>query len=277
MNLYISCDMEGTAGVCSWDQVNPSNTHEYPLYRSYMNREVRAAIDGARAGGATDILLNDSHWDMRNLDFDALPDDVRVISGSRKPLSMVQGGLTRYDAAFFTGYHGKNGEPGSVLAHTYTSDTLYNVLINGVACSEALMNAALLGEYGTPLVLVTGDRTIVNEVTKQMPWVTGVVVKDSIGYNAANSLTPAAACAAIADGAREAMRSVAKAKPFRFEPPIELTLETTRVENADFMELLPGFERIGGRTVRFNAPDYLTAFRAFVAAFRIGGAANATA
>lgn len=274
MKLYVSCDMEGIAGVCTWAQVDPSNTHEYPLYRQYMTREVCAAVEGAREAGATDVTINDSHYDMRNLVLDELPSDVRVISGSRKPFSMVQGGEGRFDAAFFTGYHGKIGEANSVLAHTYTDATIYNVLVNGVPCSEALMNAALLGEYGTPLVLVTGDRAIVNEVKTQMPWVVGVEVKESIGYFAANSLTPNAACAAIREGAREAMRVVERAKPFRFEPPIDLTIETTRVENADFMELLPGFERIGGRAVRFNAPDYPTAFRAFVAAFRIGGAAN---
>jgi D-amino peptidase len=266
--------MEGIAGVCSWAQVDPSNQHEYPMYRRYMTREVRAAIDGAREAGASDVLVNDSHWDMRNLIFDELPEDVRVISGARKPLSMVQGGDTRYDAAFFTGYHGKIGEVGSVLAHTYTDATLYNVVVNGIACSEALLNAAMLGEYGTPVVLITGDRAIVEDTKRHLPWITGVVVKDSIGYYAANSLTPVAACAAIRDGAREAMKSLGNAKPFRFEPPIDLSIEAAKVENADFMELLPGFERIGGRTVRFRAPDYPTAFRAFIAAFRIGGAAN---
>ena len=277
MKLYVSCDMEGIAGVCSWAQVDPSNQHEYPIYRRYMTREVRAAIDGAREAGATDVLVNDSHWDMRNLIFDELPDDIRVISGARKPFSMVQGGDTRFDAAFFTGYHGKIGEGGSVLSHTYTDATLYNVVVNGVECSEALLNAALLGEYGTPVVLITGDRTIVEATKTQMPWITGVVVKDSIGYFAANTMTPLAATAAIRDGARDAMKSIPSAKPFRFEPPIDLTIETAKVENADFIELLPGFDRIGGRAVRFNAPDYPTAFRAFVAAFRIGGAANAPA
>jgi D-amino peptidase len=242
-----------------------------------MTREVHAAIDGARAGGATEILVNDSHWDMRNLLFDELPDDIRVLSGSRKPFSMVQGGDGRFDAAFFTGYHARIGEAGSVLAHTYTDATLYNVHVNGIACSEALLNAALLGEYGTPVVLVTGDRTSVEATKRHLPWITGVAVKESIGYFAANSMTPAAACYAIRDAAREAMSRVSAAKPFTFEPPIDLTLETAKVENADFMELLPGFERIGGRAVRYVAPDYPSAFRAFVAAFRLGGAANVPA
>ena len=274
MKVYISADMEGTAGVCAWAQVDPSNAHEYPVYQRYMTREVRAAIEGARAAGGREFLVNDSHWDMRNLLWDELPDDVRVISGARKPFSMAQGAAQRFDAAFFTGYHARIGEADAVLAHTYSDATLYDVRVNGTPCTEALLNAAILGLYGTPVVLVTGDRATVESVTGALPWVVGVTVKDAIGYFSANTLTPRAACAAIADGAREALAALPRAKPFTFTPPIELVIETTKTEQADFMELLPRVERIGGRAVRFRDDDYLTVFRAFLAAMRIGGAAN---
>jgi D-amino peptidase len=274
MKIYVSADMEGTAGVCSWMQVDPSNTHEYPVYRRYMTREVHAAIDGARDAGASEFLINDSHWNMRNLLWDELPDDVRMISGARKPLSMAEGAQQRFDAAFFTGYHAAIGEPNAVLSHTYSNETLYDVRINGTPCSEALLNAAFLGLYGTPVVLVTGDRTTVASVQAALPWVTGVIVKDAIGYFGANSLTPVAACAAIRDGARDAIAALGRAKPFTFAPPIELVIETVKTEQADFIELLPRFERVGGRTVRFRHNDYLIVFRAFLAAMRLGGAAN---
>lgn len=273
MRLYISADMEGTAGVCSWAQVDPSNPHEYPVYRRYMTREVAAAITGARESQPCDVTVNDSHWDMRNLMWDELPTDVRVISG-RKPLSMAQGAAERFDAAFFTGYHSAVGVADSVLAHTYSNEVFYNVYVNGTACTEALLNAALLGAYGTPVALITGDRAIVEATLVEMPWATGVIVKESIGYFAANSLTPQAAYDAIQAGAREAMAGVAKAKPFTFQPPIELVIETAGVQHADFIELLPRFERTGGRTVRFVSDDYETAFRAFIVAMRLGGAAN---
>lgn len=274
MRLYVSADMEGTAGVCSWAQVDPANLHEYPLYRRYMTREVAAAIAGARSVEPCEVLVNDSHWDMRNLLWDELPADVRVISGARKPLSMSEGAQDRYDAAFFTGYHGRIGDAASVLAHTYSNETIYNVFVNGRACSEALLNAALLGLYGTPLVLITGDRTTVESVCEEMPWVTGVIVKDAVGYYAANSLTPSAACDAIAVAAREAIARRAEARVFTFEPPFELRIDTVGVEHADFIELLPHFERTGGRSVRFVANDYRSTFHAFLVAMRIASAAN---
>jgi D-amino peptidase len=274
MRIYISADMEGTAGVVSWAQVDPSNTHEYPVYRRYMTREVAAAIEGARVSGGREFLVNDSHWDMRNLLWDELPEDVRMISGARKPLSMAQGAQQRFDAAFFTGYHAKIGEANAVLSHTYSDATLYDVRVNGTPCTEALLNAALLGLYGTPVVLVTGDRTTIESVAKTLPWIVGVVVKDAIGYYSANTLTPATACAAIREGAREALVTLSHAKPFTFDAPIELIIETVKTEQADFMELLPQVERIGGRAIRFRHNDYLTVFRAFLAAMRLGGAAN---
>ena len=106
---------------------------------------------------------------------------------------------------------------------------------------------------------------------------TGVVVKDGIGHYATNSLTPKAAQAAIRDAAAHAVRNASSAKPFTFDRPLTLEIDTTRVEQADFIELMPGYQRIAGRTVRFEANDYPSIFRAFTAAFRLGGAANARA
>lgn len=277
MRLYISCDMEGTAGICSWMQCDPSNRHEYPIYRRYMSQEVRAAVDGARTAGAADIVINDSHWDMRNLLWDELPADVRVISGGRKPFSMAEGLGAGFDGAFFTGYHARVGEANSVLAHTYTADSLYNVRINGVLCSEALLNAAMAGMYGIPLLLVSGDRVVVEHVKEHMPWVEGVIVKESIGHYAADSITPRAAQAALREGAARAIRNANAAKPFTFNGPITMEIDTTRVEQADFIELMPGFRRIDGRTLRFEHDDYHQIFRAFVCAFRLGGAASVVA
>jgi len=277
MRLYISCDMEGTAGVCSWVQCDPQGA-EYPIYRRYMSLEVRAAIDGAREAGATECVINDSHWNMRNLLWDELPADVRVISGSRKPYSMTQGMDGGFDGIFFTGYHAAAGVRDGVLAHTYSSETIYEVRVNGVACSEALLNAALAGAQGIPLLLISGDRAIVDHVRGYMPWVTGVTVKDGIGHYSAQSLTPQAAQQAIREGARRAVATAREAEPFTFAPPYSLEIDTTRAEQADFIELMPGFQRVSGRTVRYDgSQDFHAVFRAFVAAMRLGGAATAPA
>lgn len=277
MRLYISCDMEGTAGISSWKQCDPQDAYEYPVFRRYMTREVAAAIEGAREAGVRDVVVNDSHWSMRNLLFDELPRDagVRVVSGAPKPWSMMQGLRTGVDAAFFTGYHAKAGDA-ATLSHTF-SESIYSVAVNGTRCSEALLNAALAGTFGVPVVLVTGDSAIVDEVTQAMPWAVGVAVKEPIGFSAVNSLTPQAACEAIRDGAREAIGRIANARPFLFEAPYELAIETAGVEHADFIELLPGFERRGGRALRFTSKEYPELLQAFIAATRIAAAADSIA
>jgi D-amino peptidase len=275
MKLYLSADMEGTAAVASWTQVDPTNTTEYPYYRRLMSREVRAAIDGARSAGVDDVLVNDSHSSMRNVLWDELPADVRMIYGNRKPFSMTEGIDSSFIGAFFTGYHAGVGEQNGVLDHTYTSETLYNTRVNGVRCNEAILNAAVLGTHGVPVLLVTGDRVAIEQTQATLPWIVGVVVKESIGRYATNSVSPERACELIRSAAATAIGGRSGAQPFVFTPPIALELDFVYTHNADVAELIPGFERTGGRSVRFVHDDFRTVFKAYNAAFRLAATANA--
>lgn len=274
MKLYISSDMEGVAGVCAWEQVDARTPHpDYTIYRGYYTHEVSSAIAGARAGGAAEVVVNDSHGPMRNLLLDELPDNVRVIFGNRKPFSMVQDADAGFDGAFFVGYHGAAGDADAVLCHTYTPSVIYDVRVNDLRCSEATLNAGLLGYFGVPLLLVTGDGATVDGVQAQMPWVRGVVVKESIGSCAAASMTPAAARRAIARGAEEAVRNAGNAKLLRFDPPIALDVQLVNTAQANLVASIPGFERTGSRSVRFVHDAYPVVFKAFVASWRLGGRA----
>ncbi len=274
MKLYVSGDMEGVAGVCAWEQVDARTPHpEYATFRRYYTREIAAAIEGARAGGAGDVLVNDSHGPMRNLLIDDLARDVRIVFGNRKPFSMVQDADGGYGGAFFVGYHAGAGEADAVLCHTYTPTVVYEVALNGIRCSEATINAGLLGHYGVPVLLVTGDGTTVRGVRDQMPWVRGVVVKESIGNFAANSMVPEAACRAIRREAEAAVRNAADAKPFRFDPPLTLDVSLVTTAQAHLIATIPGFERTGARSVRFTHDDYPVVFKAFVATWRLGALA----
>ncbi len=210
---------------------------------------------------------------MRNLLLDELPPDVRVIFGSRKPFSMVQDADGGFGGAFFIGYHGGAGEADAVLCHTYTPSVIYEVRLNGVPCSEATINAGLLGEYGVPLLFVTGDRRTVEGIQAQMPWVRGVVVKDSIGNFAAASMLPGEARCAIRDGAASAIRDAGQAKPYRFDPPIALDVQLVTAAQAHLVATIPGFERTGSRRVRFVHDSFPVVFKAFVATWRLGAMA----
>ena len=274
MRLYVSSDMEGIAGVCSWQQVDARTPHpDYAIFRRFYTQEVASAIAGARAAGATEVLVNDSHGPMRNLLLDELPADVRVISGNRKPFSMVQHADGDFDGAFFVGYHGAAGDANAVLCHTYSPSVIYDVSLNGMRCSEATLNAALLGYFGAPLLMATGDRSTVEGIQTQMPWVRGVVVKESIGNFAASSMVPAAAQRAIRREAEAAVRNASAAKPFRVESPVALDVRFVSAAQAHLVATLPGFERTGSREVRFVHDEYPVVFKAFVASWRLGGQA----
>lgn len=275
MRIYISCDMEGIAGVSVWRQCDYTNTSEYPVFRRYMTAEVAAAAEGAREGGADEVVINDSHGSMVNLILDELPEYVRVITGSRKTGSMTQGLTSDFDGAIFTGYHAKAGHQDGVLAHTFNGAAIFEIRINGTPCSEGLANAALAGAFGVPLIMLTGDAAIVGEIGRQMPWVTGVAVKEGIGKLASVSMTPAAAQRAIRAAATKAVRNASACKPFRFSAPYELEVATTQVEHTDFIEMLPGAERIDGRTTRFVSDDFLHIYRTIVLSYRLAGAASA--
>lgn len=269
--------MEGTAGVSIWRQCDFTNTTEYPIFRRYMSQEVAAVIEGARSSGGSEFIVNDSHGSMVNLLWDELPADVRVISGSRKPKSMTEGLAAGFAGAIFTGYHAKAGDIDGVLAHTYNGSTIFDVTINGISCSEALVNAAMAGCYGVPVIMASGDQVLIDELRRQLPWVTGVAVKRGIGKLSTDSLSPQAAQQALREAAATAVRNASRAKPFTFESPITMDVTTTQVEQADFIAGVPGIERVNGRTVRYCHDSYFAIFQMLVTAYRLAAAAAAVA
>ena len=265
--------MEGVAGITAEEQTNPIGQPEYAHSCKLMTGEVRAACEGALAAGADEILVNDSHWNMRNIIHEDLPPSVRLIRGSLKPLSMNEGLDPSFDAAAFVGYHAPVGTADAILDHTYTGETLYDVRINGQHCSEARINAAVAGCFGVAVVFLSGDQNACADARSFLPWAETVEVKRAIGRYAAASLSPEAARASIKAGIERALREAKRrgAKPYIFEKPVTLELKFTSTAKADVASLVPGSERADGRTLRFTHDDFLTVFRAFRAMMLLGG------
>ena len=258
MKVYISCDMEGVSGVVAGPQTRMGEK-EYERARKLMTAEVNAAIKGAIAGGATEIVVNDSHGSMRNILIEELNPAAQLITGSPKPLSMMQGIDETFDAAFFVGYHAQAGTAYSVLDHTY-SGIVYQVSLNGRPLGETGLNAALAGCFGVPVVLLTGDRDLVREGKALLgEALEGVAVKESYGRYAAKCLPPGEACARIRAAAQRAVR--ATLPPFVVEPPITLTVDFTSSAHADMAELIPDSRRMGGRQMQYSHADYLTVYK----------------
>src|SRR3954451_2061246 len=120
MRVFISVDMEGVAGVATFDQIIRGGSG-YPRTQELMTAEANAAIRGAFAGGATEVLVNDSHGTMDNLLHDRLEERARRLFGAPRPSCMVQGISAADSLAVFVAYHAAAGSPG-VLAHTFSSN-----------------------------------------------------------------------------------------------------------------------------------------------------------
>src|SRR5512143_1801552 len=188
MRVYLSIDMEGIAGVVHEDQTNPVDPRcasEYARFRRLMTLEANAAIEGALAGGATRVLVNDSHWTMRNLLAEELHPGAELLSGGPKTWSMMEGIDRGWDLAALVGYHARAGTARAILDHTYT-DRILDVRLNGVSVGEIGINAALAGAFGVPVVLVSGDAATAAEARALLgDSVRTVVVKEAVSRDSA--------------------------------------------------------------------------------------------
>jgi len=268
VKVFISFDMEGVAGIVDWDQCRAPG-RPYEEGRRLLLGEVNAAIDGALAAGATEIVCNDSHGAMNNLDPELLHGQARYVSGRHKPLYMMQGLDASADVVFMVGYHGSISGESSVLSHSYNPSVISDVTLNGSRVGESGINALVALAHRVPIGLITGDQHTAAEADPFLATAERVVVKESFTRFGADNLHPEAARALITDGARRAVERTPGLAP----PPIRLpaTLEVN-LQTADMAEVaswVRGVERTGTRTVTIGGQalggEPLAMFRSFVA------------
>jgi D-amino peptidase len=167
VDVLISVDLEGVAGIATRQQTNPAG-RDYPIARALMTAEANAAVAGAFDGGATSVVVNDSHGPMDNLLGEQLDPRADYVIGDPKPLDMVQEVTPQTGVVFLVGYHAGAADPGGVLAHTY-SGVFADVRLNGRSISEAELNALMTADAGVPVGLVTGDDVICGVAEKAFP------------------------------------------------------------------------------------------------------------
>jgi len=259
LKVFISVDMEGVSGVVSNDQTAAGGP-DYNRFRRIMTEETNAAIDGAIAAGATEVVVNDSHGSMRNLQIEELHAPAELISSSIKPMGMMQGIDASFDAVIFVGYHAKAGSAVGVLAHTGTG-TIADVRINGHSVGEAGMNTLAAGALGVPVVMITGDQAAIAQARELAPKIEGVQVKEAIGTTAARSLRPAEAAARIRAAAERALKRRTEFQPVRPTTPTTFEVAFTQTVLADVAEQIPTVKRVDARTVNYSTPDYLQGYR----------------
>jgi D-amino peptidase len=263
MDVFISVDMEGIAGITTMRQIL-RGTDDYPRSRQLMTDEANAAVLGALEGGATRVVVSDSHGDMGNLLPDRLDKRAELVAGTPKlPWSMLTGIGPDFACALFVGYHAGAGTEAAVMDHTYTG-FFFDVRLNGESWNETHLNAALCGSFGVPVGLVTGDDKCC-EQAKRLKGVRTVAVKQGIGRHVAVSLSPPAAHERIKRAALETVRGASDLLVFKPKPPFQLEVDMVNTSCTELAALAPDTERTGPRTVRYEGADIRETMRCLLA------------
>jgi D-amino peptidase len=265
VKIFISFDMEGVAGIVDWSQCTAPG-QPYEEGRALLLGEVNAAIDGALAGGATQIVCNDSHGRMNNLNPAQLHGRATYIAGRHKPLYMMEGMDASVDAVFFVGYHGSISGESSVLSHTYNPSVVSKVELNGTECGESGINALVAVGCRAPVALITGDQQTITEGDPFFKEAERVVVKESITRFSASQLHPLDAREKIAAAAEAAVRrAAAGAIPVPgITLPARLDVHVQTADMAEVAAWVKGVARTGTRTIRVEGHDPVAVFRSFV-------------
>jgi D-amino peptidase len=254
LKVYISADMEGVSGVSTWKVQAQSGGREFEKFARLMTLEVNAAIAGAFDAGATDVLVSDSHGDAQNIDVELLDKRARLVRAWPRPLSMMQGIDETIGAVVFIGYHAGEDAPTAILSHTMLGDG-FKIKLNGKLVPEGGFNAAIAGDFGVPVVFLSGDQTAGEELKRLIGPIETVAVKQAIGFHAATMLHPEEAQRLIREGVKRGIDRRASLAPYNVDHPVELELTLTETVNAELASYLPGVKRMSGNTVLFTATD----------------------
>ena len=269
--VFISVDMEGIWGVVQGSQTSSSGA-DYGVARKWMVEDVNAVIAGLFEAGASEVVVNDSHGNMRNIVADDLDPRAGLISGSPKPLSMMQGIDATFDACIFVGYHARAGTAEAILDHTYSGATIRSIKVNGREMPELGLNAAIAGYYNVPVIMLTGDTiTCVQAKAILGDEIVTVAVKEAVGRYAAVNLPLAEARKRLKEGAKEALLKKERFALFKPNSPYNFELDFNTSAQAEMPMLVPNVKKTGARSVELSATDFIEGFKMMRALIALAG------
>lgn len=271
MRVLVSADMEGATGVTWPEDVRPG-APQWERCRRLFTGDVNAVVTGYFDGGVEDVLVNEAHASMRNLLLEELDPRARLLAGRHKPLGMMEGVQDGVELVAFVGYHAGAGEEG-VLSHTVLASEITGVWLNGEPASEGRMNAALAGELGARVVLVSGDDRACADADTYAPAARKVAVKQAVDRYSAILLPPRRTAAMLREAAAASVEAGGSDGPVA-TPPYSYEIEFLGTSSAAAATAIPGVEQVGPRRVRFTLDRMRDAYRCFRALAVLGWAAR---
>jgi D-amino peptidase len=252
--ILMITDAEGVAGVCRQDQTDPCN----PELKQLLTGELNAAVEGFLAGGADEVLVWDGHDGSQTLSVLTIHPKARLLMGSPAPSGLLE---RKFAGLAFVGQHARANRKGGVMAHSFSSLGIQNMLMNGNPVGEIEVWTAMAGHFGTPVIFLSGDGAAAEDLKSIVPGAETVVVKEGLSYYTCISMSAPAAREAIRAGAARAMQKLEDVKPYRVGNPVALRIEfSTRSTLPLHAGLAPGSEVIDARTIEFRGKDVLEAW-----------------
>ena len=255
---FISVDMEGIGGIGTPAMTSPTGK-DYALGRKLMTDEVNTVVGAILQRGPADILVNDSHGDMQNLNNADLDPRVMYIQGAVKPFGMVEGLDSTYAAAIFLGYHSRAGTPNGFIAHTGTG-AVKGLWLNDTEVGEGELNAAYAGSIGVPVIMAAGDSAFVEQFTRTVH-AEAVATKYAVTPQAARLLHPQVVRERLVAATGRALAGRANAKPWVIGKPVRVRLRLSDNTVTQILQAIPGVKQVDGFTVEFTAPTMADAYR----------------
>lgn len=261
MKVFISADIEGVCGSTAWDETEKGNA-EYGYYAKQMTLEVKAVCDGANQAGVDEITVNDAHNDARNIDHNLLPKNTKLVRGWSGGLySMVQELDESYDALLFVGYHSAGSKTANPLSHTM-SLILDNIKINGQVASEFLIHSYIAAYHGVPVVFLSGDKGLCEDVRDLNENIKTVEVKEGKGNSTIN-IHPQLAIDLIQKNVKAALTSDIEKCKIDLPDEFEVEIRYRQHKDAYRASYYPDVTQVDGNTVQFKTKDYMEVLRMF--------------
>ena len=258
MTILVMVDMEGISGIFLREQVNADDGCYYNEGRQYVTWEVNACVDGCFAGGADEVIVRDAHMYGKNFLWDQLDPRAQYIVGQTDDVRLP--GIEAYNGVILLGYHAMAGTRHAILEHTMSSKSWQTLTVNGKKMGEIGMDAAYAGEYGVPVIMVSGDDKCCAEARELMPHVITAEVKQAYSLYGAKLLSKDAAHALIREKTAEAVRRCEEMTPFTVSHPVTARLEMTERSRIPLLRDRPYLKVIDGRTFEITADNFVDAF-----------------
>ncbi|HUS06775.1 MAG TPA: M55 family metallopeptidase [Bryobacteraceae bacterium] len=255
--IFLITDAEGVAGVCRQDQTDPKDSE----MRQLLTGEINAAVQGFLAGGASEVIVWDGHDGSQTLSVLTIDSRARLIMGGLGSTMLMERGFA---AVAFVGQHARANSPGGVMAHSYSSLGIQNLLMNGKPVGEIETRTALAGWFNTPVIFLSGDQAAAEQLRAIVPNVETAVVKEGLANYACISLSAEAARRLIRERATAAMAKLGQIHPYRLEGPVTIQVEyTSRHALGLNTGSRPGAEVLDARTIRYRGKDFLEAWQRY--------------